>query len=372
MKDADRSGPPGRKLPRWTVRRFGWALRLTCATGLVRHSILSTLVLLAACVLLGSCSGQPEQPVHDSSLTPQQLAAALQLPPRSTQPVVGSVDGRTQRRDLITEQLTLRVGEVSIPAVACYSELGYTQRLPAVLWMPGSPNLKEDLIPLDLLSTWADRGFFVLSIDRPFHGQRPGDREDQIRRRGLPAVYGDYVVDLIHAIDYLSHRAEIDPQRLGMVGLSTGGLEALMVGALDPRLKVIVSVSGHLVWPQIFATQAWKAIFTGLPMADSMIAAGMSGEQALAHLSDHMPGLPLIDAARIVPLLAPRPLLLLGGTLDPLVPAASFEATAMAARESYASAGAPESVSMYLEPGRGHALSKRMQARALAWCERWL
>ena len=145
-----------------------------------------------------------------------------------------------------------------------------------------------------------------------------------------------------------------------------------MVGALDSRLKVIVSIAGHLAWPQVFATDSWKAIFSGLPVVDSLIAAGTPGDQALTQLSERMPGLTAIDAARVVPLLAPRPLLLLGGALDPLVPAVSFQATAAAARASYASAGAPEAVSMYLEPGRGHALSKQMQARALAWCERWL
>lgn len=321
---------------------------------------------------LSSCSQRHEPPVAEVILTSGRLAAALQLSPRIRQPVHARVESRQHRRDLVTEQLTLMVGDALIPAVACYSQLGLSQRLPAVLWMPGSPNIKEDLIPLDLLPAWADRGFFVLSIDRPFHGQRPGDRQDQLRRRGVPAVYGDYIVDLTHALDYMAQRAEVDSQRLGMVGLSTGGLEALILGALDPRLKVVVSVSGQLAWPEVFATDAWKHLFAGLPIADHLIASNVPGDSALAILSGHMPGLPAIDASRIAPLLAPRPMLLMTGATDPLVPAASAAATAAAAQAAYDRAGAAERLSVFVEPGRGHAFSRQMQARALEWCERWL
>ncbi len=225
---------------------------------------------------------------------------------------------------------------------------------------------------LDLLPAWAEDGFFVLSIDRPFHGDRPGDREQQILQRGFPAVLGDYVVDLQIALDYLSTRPQVDPQRLGMFGLSTGGLEALIVGALDSRLKVVVCASGQLSWPHVFATGAWQSIFGGLPVADSLIAEGVTGERALIVLSEAMPGLSALDAVGIVPLIAPRPLLLLGGVNDLLVPAAGARATAVAAKRAYRGAGASERFAMILEPGRGHAFSKKMQEQSFQWFQRWL
>ena len=50
--------------------------------------------------------------------------------------------------------------------------------------MPGTPNVKEDLMDgLNIMRPWADRGFFVISIDRPYHGQRRGNLEEKCFRK---------------------------------------------------------------------------------------------------------------------------------------------------------------------------------------------
>ena len=332
-----------------------------------------SVALILKLFLLG-CTPATEEVGASAPLTVGELWHALQIQePSTSEGIRARIDSVSERRDIVTQYLTLFVGDSAIPALACYSRLGDSQRLPTLLWMPGSPNIKEDLIhTLDLLPTWADRGFFVFSIDRPFHGDRPGDREQEIRQRGFPAVLGDYIVDLQRAVDYLMTRPEVDSERLGMIGLSTGGLEALILGAIDPRLKAIICVSGQVTWPEVFASGTWKKIFAGLPVADSLIAAGAASGDALATLSARMPGLTSLDAARLVPLIAPRPLLLLGGVNDLLVPRTSSHATAAAAERAYASQSTPDHFTMILEPGRGHAFSKKMQARTLAWCERWL
>jgi dienelactone hydrolase len=50
--------------------------------------------------------------------------------------------------------------------------------------------------------------------------------------------------DHIRAVDLLESLSEVDSQRIGCIGLSLGGHNALFVGAFDPRIKVIVSSSG--------------------------------------------------------------------------------------------------------------------------------
>ena len=324
-------------------------------------------------LFLLACTPATEDVEAIAPLTVGRLRQALQIQEPTPEKIWARIDSFSERRDIVTQYLTLHAGDSAIPAVACYSRLGESRQLPTLLWMPGSPNVKEDLInTLDLLPTWADRGFFVFSIDRPFHGDRPGDREHEIRQRGFPAVLGVYIVDLQRAVDYLMTRPEVDTQRVGMIGLSTGGLEALILGAIDPRLKAIICVSGQVTWPEVFASDAWKRIFAGLPVADSLIAAGAPGVRALAVLTERMPGLTSIDASRVAPLIAPRPLLLLGGVNDLLVPGASSHATAAAAERAYARQSALDHFTMRLEPGRGHAFSKKMQTQTLAWCERWL
>lgn len=50
---------------------------------------------------------------------------------------------------------------------------------------------------------------------------------------------------IIRALDYFASRKDIDPDRIGMIGLSYGGFYTLFAAALDTRIKVAVS-SGFL------------------------------------------------------------------------------------------------------------------------------
>ena len=103
--------------------------------------------------------------------------------------------------------------------------------------MPGTPNVKEDLLNgLNIMRPWADRGFFVISIDRPYHGQREGNLEQNILEKGMVRVWGESLYDLMATLDYVESRKEADGHRIGMLGLSMGGwrpcgLLPLMVGS---------------------------------------------------------------------------------------------------------------------------------------------
>jgi dienelactone hydrolase len=46
---------------------------------------------------------------------------------------------------------------------------------------------------------------------------------------------------IMRSIDYLSAQNHIDPDRIGMIGLSYGGMYALKTGAADTRIKAVVS-----------------------------------------------------------------------------------------------------------------------------------
>lgn len=47
--------------------------------------------------------------------------------------------------------------------------------------------------------------------------------------------------DYLRALDYLTIRPEIDMTRIGVIGHSTGGLVAVYLTALDPRIRAIVA-----------------------------------------------------------------------------------------------------------------------------------
>ena len=73
---------------------------------------------------------------------------------------------------------------------------------------------------------------------------------------------------------------EADGDRIGMLGLSMGGMEALWLAALDTRVDVVVSVAGHLAWHQVFESGAWKTYFADMRCATNSCSKGAEGEEA--------------------------------------------------------------------------------------------
>lgn len=303
---------------------------------------------------------------------PATIRAALSLPQYRGAPLAPRLEDSWRRRDAVIEQVRFQGrGHQSIPALVAYSDLARSRPLPVILCMPGSPNKKEDLArPLDLLAAWAQQGFFVISIDRPYHGDRPGDPEQAVRDKGLPKVLGEYVYDLMRALDYVATRPEADMSRVGMLGLSMGGMESLLLAAVDDRVGCVVSVSGQLSWTDVFGSDSWKLIFTGLPLTDSLRAAGSSGAEVYHAFLRHMPELAVLDAPRVAPTLAPRPQLLMTGRLDPYVTAEAARRTHDAALAAYQNT--PDRLRLWIVEDVGHAFAPAMQRRALAWFTRWL
>jgi dienelactone hydrolase len=59
--------------------------------------------------------------------------------------------------------------------------------------------------------------------------------------------------DDIRTLDYLAQRPEVDPKRLGCVGLSVGGYRSYMLAVLDARIKAAVGVGWMTSWPRQIA-----------------------------------------------------------------------------------------------------------------------
>jgi hypothetical protein len=75
-------------------------------------------------------------------------------------------------------------------------------------------------------------GYGVLLFDRRGEGASEGD----------PNMFGwDGVRDVHAAVDYLSTRSDVDPRRIGGIGLSVGGELLLAAAAESDRLRAVVS-----------------------------------------------------------------------------------------------------------------------------------
>jgi len=86
----------------------------------------------------------------------------------------------------------------------------------------------------------AQRGYVVLAPDYPSFGDYPCDFKNGKFASGT--MLG--IFNHMRGIDLLQARDEVDPDRIGVVGHSLGGHNAMFLGVFDLRPKVIVSSSG--------------------------------------------------------------------------------------------------------------------------------
>lgn len=102
-----------------------------------------------------------------------------------------------------------------------------------VCGMGGNPNLHY-------AKELAQRGYVVLAPDYPSFGDYPYDfNADDYVSGTMKGIFNH-----MRCVDLLSTRDEVDAERIGVIGHSLGGHNALFVAAFDERLKVVVSSCG--------------------------------------------------------------------------------------------------------------------------------
>lgn len=82
----------------------------------------------------------------------------------------------------------------------------------------------------------AARGFLAIAFDPSFTGESGG----QPRRMASPDINTE---DFCAAVDYLSCRDDVDPDRIGIIGICGFGGMAINAAALDPRIKATAAMT---------------------------------------------------------------------------------------------------------------------------------
>jgi dienelactone hydrolase len=209
------------------------------------------------------------------------------------------------------------------------------------------------------------RGYVVLCPDHLcFEDRRPpeyvrvegGHLQDQGYERfefTKRILYGSclqtkYLHDLVCALDLLAGLPEVNPQRLGAIGHSLGGQEALWLTWYDTRVKAAVSSCGF-------------------SLIRTILRDGINHNLAM-----YVPGLlEVCDMDALVADIAPRAFLLTAGEEDPIFPIDGVREIAQKAQAAYAQAGVPDRFQAILFPA-GHSFPDEIKARAYAFLDRWL
>jgi predicted esterase len=259
-------------------------------------------------------------------------------------------------------------------------------RMPVVIVLHGTGGRKEDNLPL--LARLADKGFLAIAMDGRYHGERcKKGRGTDDYYAAIAKAYADgashpwlydTVFDVTRLIDYLQTRDDVDPARIGLIGFSKGGMETYLAAAMDPRIAVAVPCIAVQSFAYELDNNLWhgrigtvRGAFDAAAKSDGITH---PDSQFVRHFYDKViPGIyGRFDCPSVLPMICPRPLLIINGDKDPINPLAGTKIATDAAIAAYTAAGKLDHFKAIVEPHTGHAVNAQSTDEAIDWLSRWL
>lgn len=151
------------------------------------------------------------------------------------------------------------------------------------------------------------------------------------------------------ALDILSAREDVDPNRIGCGGLSGGGIRTVYMAGLDPRIKCTVDVGFTTTWRDFLLNKSYTHTWmTYVPLLPNEL-----------------------DFPEILGLRVPLPTLVLNDSEDQLYTLPEMKRAEQILGEVYKKAGAEDHFKCSYYPGP-HKFDAKMQTEAFNWFDRWL
>lgn len=132
-----------------------------------------------------------------------------------------------------------KAGGVKHPVVVLVDGIGgWKERW----WQPASWNRGKVLIDSLIAS-----GFAVAMVDAPASGERTFENDYESAESFIrkPAQWRDMgiqnAIEIRRLLDYLATRPDVDTSRIGVLGLSHGGMMTFILGAVEPRIRAAVA-----------------------------------------------------------------------------------------------------------------------------------
>ena len=212
----------------------------------------------------------------------------------------------------------------------------------------------------------------------------------------------DVVFDVQKLLDYLESREDVDACRIGVTGQSLGGMIAWLLAAADGRIAAAAPMIGFQNFNYALENEKYHDRVSSIP--DVFYAASMdlgqggkvTKEVVAAVWNKLLPGLLLsssssssssslvpsslkngcFDAEYSLPMIAPRPFLILNGEVDGRTPKEGVERAVAVGRKAYAALvgeeAAGELLRLVVERGVGHECTPKMWEEAKLFFDKHL
>ncbi|XP_075076134.1 uncharacterized protein LOC107775071 [Nicotiana tabacum] len=192
----------------------------------------------------------------------------------------------------------------------------------------------------------------------------------------MPFIF-DTVWDLIKLADYLTLREDVDPSNIGITGESLGGMHAWFAAFVDTRYSVVVPIIGVQGFQWAIEHDKWQARVNSIKAvfdARADLDKSTIDKEVVQKVWDRIaPGFSSqFDSPYTVPIIAPRPFLILNGEDDPRSPLGGLKIPESRAHKAYEEANCPRDFKFKSQPGIGHEMTPLMVKDASDWFDRFL
>jgi len=261
-------------------------------------------------------------------------------------------------------------------------------RRPVVIGLHGTGGNKDTPQIAEIVLRAAQAGFIGVAIDGRHHGERTkagtgsSQYNEAIARafrtgEGHPFYY-DTVWDVTRLIDYLATRKDVDAARIGLTGISKGGIETYLAAAADTRVAASGSYIGVQSFKWALDNGQWPARIATIQDAfDSVAATAGKSERNVDLVRQFyarvVPGIDgQFDGPAMLSAIAPRPLLVINGDSDANTPVAGVRLSVAAAKPFYEAANAGDKLQLIIQENTAHRVNPESFDAGIAWFVRWL
>lgn len=268
-----------------------------------------------------------------------------------------------------------------------------TKPFPVVIFLHGTGGSKDNNDIKQMLYRFTKIGIMGVAIDARYHGERVNGGAHAAKEYNVAIIKAwkntdtahqthpflfDTVYDLWRLTDYLITRPDVDAKRIGMGGISMGGIETWMAASVDKRIKVAVLDIAAQSFKWSLKNERWQGrahtIWEAHQQAATDLGDTAVNEKNVKMLWDKL--IPNItdtfDCQSMIRLFAPRPLLVLSNEKDQNCPLPGAKIAFASATEVYRKADVLDRLKMDIAPNQPHRSTPAHLQMTLDWFQKWL